>query len=168
MQILHSKTALNRSPRILSSENANSALKLEILCSENSNIALKNSNDALNWLFRILCSENGYSAFKKWKFCMLKNEKSELEKWKISPMPWKVCFSTIFCAKSVNSAQFHAAILKSKFRAKFCYCRILERLSNLTAVSCRIGWPYLSVCDKTTGGWGVGGCWGGGTLQHSV
>ncbi len=58
MQILYPKTALNRPPRILRSENGNSALG---------------------------------------------NGNSVLRKWKTSPMPWKVGFSTIFHAKMGNS-----------------------------------------------------------------
>ncbi len=41
MQTLHSKNALNRPPRIPLSENANSMSKIEILCLENANFALK-------------------------------------------------------------------------------------------------------------------------------
>ncbi len=39
MQILHSKNTLNRLPRILRSKRANSAQKIKILHSENSNFA---------------------------------------------------------------------------------------------------------------------------------
>ncbi len=55
MPILYSKTALNRPPRIL--------------CSENANFILKTAMMLLNRPPRILHSENGNSALKKWKFC---------------------------------------------------------------------------------------------------
>ena len=43
-------------------------------------------------------------------------------------MPWKVSFSTIFGAKSGNSVQLRAAVLKSKFCTKFRNCGLLEGL----------------------------------------
>ena len=68
MQTLHPKTALKGSPIILSSENANTALVIEIPFSENANFAFKNCSGALMRLPRILCSENGNFELKKWKF----------------------------------------------------------------------------------------------------
>ncbi len=62
MPILHSKTTLNRPPRILQSENANSVLKIEILCSENANLRTQQ----LQW-FSKKTGQN--SALRKWKFC---------------------------------------------------------------------------------------------------
>ncbi len=103
MQIVHSKTVLNRPSRILCSrkskfhaKNQNSALK-------NIHSALRKCNGTLTRLPRILRSKNGNSALRKWK-SVLKNGIPALRKWKFYPVPWKVSFSIIFRTKSGNSA----------------------------------------------------------------
>ncbi len=66
---------------------------------------------------------------------VIKNGNSALRKWKISPMPWKVSFFTIFRGNSGNSMQLCAAVLKSKFCAKFRSCALIEGLNNSVPVA---------------------------------
>ncbi len=84
------------------------------------NFALKSCNGSVHRAPRILHSE---------KFCAQEmeiprsnNGHSARIKCKISPMPWKVDFFR------TNSAHFRAAVLKSKYRAKFRDRGILEEL----------------------------------------
>ena len=49
-------------------------------------------------------------------------------KWKFSPYPGKSAFLRCSAPHLGNSVQFHAVTLKSKFRAKFRDCRILDGL----------------------------------------
>ena len=102
MPILNSKTAPDRPPRILCSENANSSPKIEILRSEN--VCTQKCNGALNRPPRILHSENENSALK------IEILGSENEKFpqcnRRSPFP------AIFHAKSGSSTIFRAAALK--------------------------------------------------------
>ncbi len=108
-------------PRILHSKNANSALKIEILCSnmeirrsENANFALRNSNGALSRPPRI-----------KWKFCTQEIEILCPENGNFFPMQWKVSLFKIFHAKLDNSMLLH---LEWKFHTKDCDRGIQEGL----------------------------------------
>ncbi len=73
---------------------------------------------------------------KKWKFDAKRLEFC-VQKMEISPMPWnmwKAAFSMNFHAKLGNSMQFHAAMIKSKFLAKFHDRGILEELEGILVV----------------------------------
>ncbi len=109
MSILHSKTVtLNRPPRIMRSENANSTLKIEILCSENANLGFKTA--MVLRPRRILHSENGNSALKKWKF--------HAQKWKFCTQKMetfpKAMENQLFCTKSGNSMLPHSSRISTR------------------------------------------------------
>ncbi len=83
MPILHPKTTLNRPPRILCSQDANSMLKkIEILCSQNATFRTHNCNNALNITPRKFCtqkmkilhSRNGNSALKNGNYALGKRK----------------------------------------------------------------------------------------------
>ncbi len=117
MQILHLKAALNRPPRILHSENANYALKIEILCS---NIEILRSENVkfcsqkLQWCPK---QTGQNSALRKWKFCTQKMENfpNAME---------SLLFRDFLC----QIGKFHTIVPKSIFCAKFYDCGILEGL----------------------------------------
>ncbi len=98
-------------------------VKIKILHSENSNFALKN----LKWCSKQTAQN---SALKQWKFWAQEMEIWCSENGKFPQHHEKSAFSTIFHDKSENFTQFYAAMLKSKFHAKFHDRRILEWPTN--------------------------------------
>ncbi len=106
---MHSKTALNRPPRILCSENANSALKIkilhskmEILYSENVNFAPKTAM-VLQTDCPQFCAQKMEILHSKMEILRSKNEK------------FLQCHRKSTFLRKIG--QFHATALKSKFCA---------------------------------------------------